>query len=212
MTSARTRARLAQRLQENGIRDQRVLGAIRQVPRHIFVDEALASRAYEDSALPIGLGQTISHPRVVALMSQALLAGARPLRVLEVGTGCGYQTAVLSHLVPEVFSVERIRTLLDRAHEHLMALRVQNVRLRHADGMKGWKDRAPFDGILVAAASAVVPDALLEQLAVGGKLILPLGESGEQELVRISRRSQGFVKDSLGPVCFVPLMEGMTRA
>lgn len=211
MTSARTRDRLVERLRRNGIRDPRVLEAIRKVPRHIFVDEALASRAYEDSALPIGLGQTISQPGIVALMSQALVEGhAPPRRVLEVGTGCGYQTAVVAQLVDEVFSVERIRRLIERAHNHLVTLRSSNVRLKHGDGMAGWADRAPFDGILVTAAPERVPEKLLEQLAVGGRLVLPLGKSGKQELVRIWRKPNRFEQESLGQVSFVPMLGGLS--
>jgi len=210
MTSARTRARLVDRLRRQGIRDERVLGAIRMIPRHIFVDEALASRAYEDSALPIGCGQTISQPGVVALMSQSLVEGQTPKRVLEVGTGCGYQTAVLAKVVEEVYSIERIRQLVERAHSHLLSLRLRNVRLKHGDGMIGWSERAPFDGILVTAAPAQLPEELLEQLAVGGRLVLPLGGSGKQKLLRIWRTPQGFEQESLGPVSFVPLVGGLS--
>jgi len=210
MTSARTRDRLIERLREQGIRDERVLDAIRDVPRHIFVDEALASRAYEDSALPIGLGQTISQPGVVALMTQALVEGRTPQRVLEVGTGCGYQTAVLANLVSEVYSVERIRRLIERAHSHLLTLRTRNVRLKHGNGMLGWPDRAPFDAILVTAAPSRVPEGLLEQLTVGGRLVLPLGGPGEQVLVRIRRKADRFEQESLGRVSFVPMLGGLS--
>ncbi len=208
MTSARTRDRLVERLRRQGISDERVLEAIRQVPRHIFVDEALASRAYEDSALPIGLGQTISQPGVVALMSQSLMDGQTPHRVLEVGTGCGYQTAVIARLVPQVYSIERLRPLIERAHSHLLALRLRNVRLKYGDGMLGWPERAPFDGILVTAAPSRVPEQLLEQLTPGGCLVLPLGGPAGQKLVRIRRKSNGFEQESLGPVSFVPMLGG----
>jgi len=178
------------------------------VPRHIFVDEALGSRAYEDTALPIGFGQTISQPYIVARMTEALLQGGPLQRVLEVGTGCGYQTAVLAPLVERLYSIERIAPLLDRAKERLKELGIRNVRLRHGDGSAGWKSQAPFDGILVAAAPLVVPEALLRQLQVGGRLLVPVGPEGEQELVRFTRREQRIDRESLGPVAFVPLLGG----
>jgi protein-L-isoaspartate(D-aspartate) O-methyltransferase len=208
MTSARTRDRLVQRLREQGIANLAVLDRIRNVPRHIFVDEALASRAYEDTALPIGFGQTISQPYIVARMSEALLEGGPLTRVLEVGTGCGYQTAVLAPLVGRVYSVERIDGLLQRARLRLKELGIRNVRLRHADGAEGWKSQAPFDGILVAAAALTVPEALLAQLAVGGRLIIPAGPEGAQQLLRITRRESGLERRVLGPVSFVPLLGG----
>lgn len=208
MTSARTRDRLVQRLREQGIANLAVLDRIRNVPRHIFVDEALASRAYEDTALPIGFGQTISQPYIVARMSEALLEGGPLARVLEVGTGCGYQTAVLAPLVGRVYSVERIDGLLQRARLRLKELGIRNVRLRHGDGAEGWKSQAPFDGILVAAAALTVPEALLAQLAVGGRLIIPAGPEGAQQLLRITRREQGLERRVLGPVSFVPLLGG----
>jgi len=210
MTSARTRDRLVERLRRQGIRDERVLEAVRQVPRHIFVDEALASRAYEDSALPIGLGQTISQPGVVALMTQSLIDGQTPRSVLEVGTGCGYQTAIIARLASQVYSIERIRPLIERAHAHLLALRVQNVRLKHGDGMLGWAERGPFDGILVTASPPRIPEQLLEQLAPGGRLVLPLGGSAGQTLVRIRRTSKGFEQESMGRVSFVPMLGGIS--
>ena len=208
MTSARTRDRLVQRLREQGITNLAVLDRIRNVPRHIFVDEALASRAYEDTALPIGFGQTISQPYIVARMTEALLEGGAPGRVLEVGTGCGYQTAVLAPLVARVYSIERIDGLLQRAKARLKELGIRNVRFRHGDGSDGWKSQAPFDAILVAAAALTVPEALVGQLAIGGRLIIPAGPEGAQQLLRITRREQGVERRVLGPVSFVPLLGG----
>jgi protein-L-isoaspartate(D-aspartate) O-methyltransferase len=208
MTSARTRDRLVQRLREQGIANLAVLERIRNVPRHIFVDEALGSRAYEDTALPIGFGQTISQPYIVARMTEALLEAGPPDNVLEVGTGCGYQTAVLAPLVAHVNTIERIEPLLARARERLKELGIRNVRFRHGDGALGWKSHAPFDGILVAAAPLTVPEALLKQLRVGGRLIVPIGPEGEQQLVRFTRREQRVERESLGPVAFVPLLGG----
>ena len=210
MTSARTRERLVQRLQEQGIANLEVLDRIRSVPRHLFVDEALASRAYEDTALPIGFHQTISQPYIVARMTEAALAGAvRPKRVLEIGTGCGYQTAVLAPLVGKVYSIERIKGLHLRARQLLKELDIRNVMLRHGDGMRGWKSQAPFDVILVAAAPLAVPEALLKQLSKsGGRLILPVGPEGSQQLMCISRFGEDFNRRSLGAVAFVPLLAG----
>ena len=209
MTSARTRDRLVQRLREQGIGNLEVLERMRSVPRHIFVDEALASRAYEDTALPIGFGQTISQPYIVARMSEALLEGAPLHNVLEVGTGCGYQTAVLSALVGKLYTIERIEPLLKRAKEHLRELGVKNVRYRHGDGSLGWAGHAPYDGILVAAAPLRVPEALLQQLAVGGRLIMPVGPEGQQQLTRFIRREGKVDRQGLGPVAFVPLLGGL---
>jgi len=208
MTSARTRDRLVQRLREQGIENLTVLDRIRNVPRHIFVDEALGSRAYEDTALPIGYGQTISQPYIVARMTEALLEGGTLENVLEVGTGCGYQTAVLAPLVTHLYSIERIEPLLSRARERLKELGIRNVRFRHGDGTLGWKPHAPFDGILVAAAPLTVPDALIKQLKIGGRLVVPIGPEGEQELVRLTRREQRIEREPLGPVAFVPLLGG----
>jgi protein-L-isoaspartate(D-aspartate) O-methyltransferase len=208
MTSARTRDRLVQRLRDQGINNLAVLDRIRNLPRHIFVDEALGSRAYEDTALPIGFGQTISQPYIVARMTEALLEGGPLHNVLEVGTGCGYQTAVLAPLVGKLYSIERIEPLLQRAKDRLKEIELRNVRFRHGDGIAGWKSHAPFDGILVAAAPLQVPEALLQQLAVGGRLIVPIGPEGEQELIRFTRREQKFDKQSLGGVAFVPLLGG----
>jgi protein-L-isoaspartate(D-aspartate) O-methyltransferase len=208
MTSARTRDRLVQRLREQGIANLAVLDRIRNVPRHIFVDEALGSRAYEDTALPIGYGQTISQPYIVARMTEALLEGGAAENVLEVGTGCGYQTAVLAPLVTRLYTIERIEPLLVRARERLKELDIRNVRFRHGDGTLGWKAHAPFDGILVAAAPLTVPEALVKQLRVGGRLLVPIGPEGEQELVRFTRREQGVQRESIGAVAFVPLLGG----
>jgi len=210
MTSARTRDRLVQRLREQGIANLAVLDRIRNVPRHIFVDEALGSRAYEDTALPIGFGQTISQPYIVARMTEALLDGGPADKVLEVGTGCGYQSAVLAPLVTQLYTIERIEPLLARARERLKELGIRNVRFRHGDGTLGWKAQAPFDGILVAAAPLTVPEPLLRQLKVGGRLIVPLGPEGEQQLVRLTRREQRVERELLGPVAFVPLLAGTT--
>lgn len=213
MTSARTRERLVERLRSEGIANELVLERIRSVPRHVFVDEALASRAYEDTALPIGHGQTISQPFVVARMTDALVAGVdRLAKVLEVGTGCGYQTAVLAPMVGQIFSVERILPLMQKARERLYELRIQNVRVRHADGWTGWQSEAPFDGIIVAAAPETVPEVLLEQLAPGGRLVIPVGRRGGQDLLRITRKKDGsFARESLERVSFVPLLDGLQR-
>jgi len=210
MTSARTRDRLVQRLREQGITNLAVLERIRNVPRHIFVDEALGSRAYEDTALPIGFGQTISQPYIVARMTEALLEAGPADHVLEVGTGSGYQTAVLAPLVGHVYTVERIEPLLARARERLKELGIRNVRFRHGDGCLGWKAHAPYDGILVAAAPLTVPESLIGQLKIGGRLIVPIGPEGEQQLVRLTRREQRVERDNLGAVAFVPLLGGIT--
>ena len=209
MTSARTRERLISRLIEQGIAHPQVLEQIRSVPRHLFVDEALATRAYEDTALPIGHGQTISQPYVVARMTEALIENGAPRKVLEVGTGCGYQTAVLAPLVAFVYSIERIRALLDRARAMLRELDVRNVHLKHGDGFQGWAAHGPYDGILMAAAPRVIPEALLAQLAQGGRLVAPVGPHGRQELLRICRRGETFDTERLGLVSFVPLRKGL---
>ncbi|ABM18023.1 MULTISPECIES: protein-L-isoaspartate(D-aspartate) O-methyltransferase [Marinobacter] len=209
MTSRRTRMRLVQRLREGGIESDRVLEVIGQVPRHIFLDEALSHRAYEDTSLPIGHGQTLSQPYIVARMTELLLAHA-PQRVLELGTGSGYQTAVLSQLFPEIYSVERIRPLQDRARDRLRQLNVRNVLLKHADGGMGWPERGPFDGIIVTAAPVEVPRELLDQLADGGVLIAPVGEEN-QVLVEIIRKGNHFERHNLEPVHFVPLLGGVIR-
>ena len=207
MTSQRTRDRMVARLRENGIRDEAVLSAMALVPRHIFVDEGLASRAYEDTALPIGFEQTISQPLVVARMLEELRA-AKPLAsVLEVGTGCGYQAALLARLAKDVYSVERIAGLLEKARRNLRPLRLSNLRLVHADGALGLPEAAPFDGIIVAAAAADVPDALLQQLAPGGRMIVPVG-SGDQALCLVERTATGLTEKWLDAVRFVPLRGG----
>jgi protein-L-isoaspartate(D-aspartate) O-methyltransferase len=209
MTSARTRDRLVQRLRDQGISDLRVLERIRNVPRHIFMDEALSSRAYEDTALPIGFGQTISQPYIVARMTEALLQSGPVKKVLEIGTGCGYQTVVLGPLVEKIYSIERIEPLLRRAKLRAKELGIKNVRFKHGDGSKGWPTQAPFDGIIAAAAPLSLPEMLISQLAVGGRLIVPVGPEGEQQLLRVTRREQGVTKESLGPVAFVPLLGGV---
>jgi protein-L-isoaspartate(D-aspartate) O-methyltransferase len=201
-----------QRLIEQGLKNPAVLERMRSVPRHIFVDEALASRAYEDTALPIGFGQTISQPYIVARMTEALLEAGPLANVLEVGTGCGYQTAVLAGLVTRICTIERIEPLLARAKQRLKEIGVVNVRFRHGDGYEGWKAQGPYDGILVAAAPLAVPEALLQQLAVGGRLVMPVGGEGRQELRRITRREQGYDEEKLGAVSFVPLQSGMVGA
>jgi len=207
MTSQRTRDRMVARLRQSGIRDEAVLSAMASVPRHIFVDEGLASRAYEDTALPIGFEQTISQPLVVARMLEALRA-AKPLAsVLEVGTGCGYQAALLARLAKDVYSVERIAELLEKARGNLRPLRLSNLRLVHADGALGLPEAAPFDGIIVAAAAANVPGALLQQLAPGGRMIVPVG-SGDQALCLIERTATGLTEKWLDAVRFVPLRGG----
>jgi protein-L-isoaspartate(D-aspartate) O-methyltransferase len=211
MTSARTRERLVQRLKDQGIADERVLDRIRMVPRHLFVDEALSSRAYEDTALPIGFGQTISQPYVVARMTEALLAGGPTVKVLEIGTGCGYQTAVLAALVKEIYSIERIAPLLARARRSLRELKIRNVHLRFDDGNVGWAVRAPFDGILLTAAPACVPPGLFDQLRVGGRLIAPVGAEGRQDLMRYTKTELRIECEPLGAVSFVPLMSGLQR-
>lgn len=216
MTSARTRDRLVRRLQEGGIRQTELLDRIRNVPRHLFVDEALSSRAYEDNALPIGQGQTISQPFIVALMTQALLETPEGLRkpdkVLEIGTGCGYQTAVLAPFVRQIFSIERIAPLLQQTKQRLATLGINNVRYRHDDGFRGWPGQAPFDGIIVTAAPLHVPENLLSQLAEGGRLIVPVGSSGgAQTLYRITRTAGGFEREQLAGVSFVPMLEGKEK-
>lgn len=208
MTSARTRDRLIKRLLEQGIRSTDVLEQIRNVPRHLFVDEALASRAYEDTALPIGMSQTISQPYVVARMSEALLDNMEGDRLLEIGTGCGYQTAVLAPLVKDIYTVERIPELLRKARKRLRSLDIYNVHFRLDDGWQGWPKYAPYHGILVAAAAPEIPEKLLQQLAPGGVLIIPVGPSGQQELAMIRSKNGRFKQVSLGCVSFVPLVKG----
>lgn len=210
MTSQRTRARMVQRLRDKGIRDERILGAMASVPRHLFVEEALASRAYEDTALPIGFGQTISQPFVVARMIEMLIQDATPATVLEVGTGCGYQAAVLARVFREVYSIERIKGLHERARTNLFGLKLTNLRLAHGDGYAGLEKAAPFQAIIVAAAARAVPDALLRQLAAGGRMVLPLHSNNgdQQRLVLIERSGRGFIESELDPVRFVPMEAG----
>lgn len=208
MTSQRTRDRLVQRLQEEGISNLQVLEVISHTPRHIFVDEALASRSYEDTALPIGHGQTISQPYVVARMTAALLESGPLNKVLEVGTGSGYQAAVMAPLAGEVYSVERIQPLLDQARARLTELQLRNVRLKHSDGSWGWPEFAPFDAIIATAAPEQVPEALLQQLAIGGRLVMPVGPQGVQELVLLTRTEDGIERQVLDKVSFVPMLGG----
>jgi protein-L-isoaspartate(D-aspartate) O-methyltransferase len=210
MTSQRVRDRLIERLRANGIADERVLNAIRTVPRHLFIDEALATRAYEDTALPIGHGQTISQPWVVAKMTEALFdGGAQPRRVLEVGTGSGYQAAILAALGLEVFTVERIGDLLRVARKRFRSLGL-NVRSKHDDGRIGWPEEAPFDGILVTAGAPALVDALTAQLAPGGVLVAPVGAGGAQSLLRLRKDADGRItEDTLASVAFVPLLSGL---
>ncbi|HET7131336.1 MAG TPA: protein-L-isoaspartate(D-aspartate) O-methyltransferase [Gammaproteobacteria bacterium] len=211
MTSARTRERLIERLKHEGIQNLAVLDRIRAVPRHLFVDEALASRAYEDTALPIGFGQTISQPYVVAAMTEALIegtSGKKLVKVLEVGTGCGYQTAVLAPFVQHIYSVERIQPLVQRARAKLAELKIVNVSLRHADVWHGCRSQAPFQGIIVAAAPEEIPPELLEQLDDGGRMVIPIGSRGRQNLVRVTRDGDDFQRELLLPVSFVPFVEG----
>ena len=208
MTSQRTRARMVERLREQGIRDERVLAAMGAVARHVFVEEALASRAYEDTALPIGFGQTISQPYVVAKMAETLLYGKPPGKILEIGTGCGYQAAVLAQLFPEVYSIERIKGLHERARANLLGLRLKNLRLVHGDGYAGLDKAAPFESIILAAAPRQVPEALLGQLALRGRMVLPLESQGAQRLVLIERNARGFIESELDAVRFVPMRAG----
>lgn len=209
MTSQRTRERLARRLGDAGIRDPRVLNVIRQVPRHLFVDEALASRAYEDTALPIGYGQTISQPFVVARMTEMLIEHAVPQKVLEVGTGSGYQAAVLAALVPQVFTIERMRALHERSRRLFRDLGLHNVRPRLGDGYAGWPGEAPFEGIVLTAAPEYVPEALFEQLAPGGRMVAPVGPPGRQELRLYAREGDGIEQRAVESVSFVPMREGL---
>ncbi|AWM81043.1 protein-L-isoaspartate(D-aspartate) O-methyltransferase [Gammaproteobacteria bacterium ESL0073] len=211
MTSQRTRQRLVQRLQEEGVTNERVLAAIGNTPRHLFIDEALSHRAYEDTALPIGHNQTISQPLIVAHMSELLLATGPLDKVLEIGTGSGYQTAILAQLVNRVFSVERIQPLQDKAKERLQSLKLRNIVFRWGDGWEGWNALAPYNGIIVTAAALEVPKALLDQLAVGGRLVMPVGDNHSQQLYLITRQEQGFKQQILGNVRFVPLLNGTIR-
>ncbi|MGB1883102.1 MAG: protein-L-isoaspartate(D-aspartate) O-methyltransferase [Gammaproteobacteria bacterium] len=208
MTSQRARNRLVDQLRGMGIGNEQVLEVIRTTPRHLFVDEALASRAYENTALPIGFGQTISQPYIVAAMTEALLSTGRLDRVLEIGAGCGYQSAVLAQLAGRVFSIERIAAFVNKLRNRMHELKLTNVRVRHGDGFEGWPSNGPFDAILVAAAPVGVPEALVEQLALGGRLIIPVGRAGDQELRLLTRTVGGFEEQILEKVSFVPLLDG----
>lgn len=211
MTSQRARDRMVERLmkQEPKITDLRVIDVMRRTPRHIFLTEALAMRAYEDTALPIGEGQTLSQPHIVARMTELLLAGGPLKKVLEIGTGSGYQTAILAQLVGQVFSVERIRLLQDMARQRLSLLKLYNVRLRHTDGVMGWPEEAGFDGILATAAPLGIPPELMQQLADGGRLIIPVGGGEVQDLVLVTRHGDKFEKQVLEKVRFVPMLGGV---
>ncbi len=209
MTSQGTRDRLVSTLRREGIKDERVLKAITQIPRHEFVDEALSSRAYENTALPIGQSQTISQPYIVALMTEAVLDGGSPKKVLEVGTGSGYQAAILAQLVSSVFSVERIDELLKVARRRFHRLRLNNIYVRYADGHLGWPGQAPFDGIIVTAAATAVPTVLLEQLAVGASLVIPVERNGMQRLISVRRTEDGYDESDLCGVVFVPMLSGL---
>ncbi|TKR33789.1 protein-L-isoaspartate(D-aspartate) O-methyltransferase [Luteimonas gilva] len=209
MTSQRVRDRLIERLRGNGIRDERVLNAIRTVPRHLYVDEALATRAYEDTALPIGHGQTISQPWVVAKMTEAILDGASPKKVLEVGTGSGYQATILAALGMEVYTVERIGELLRTARKRFRSLGL-NVRSKHDDGRIGWPEEGPFDAIVVTAGAPALVDALKDQLGPGGTLVAPVGNASSQSLLKLRKQDDGSIEQTdLAPVVFVPLLSGL---
>lgn len=210
MTSQRTRERLIQRLVDQGISDPAVLDIIRTTPRHMFLDEAMAHRAYEDTALPIGYQQTLSQPYIVARMTELLLAGEPPAKVLEIGTGSGYQTAVLARLVERVYSVERIKPLQAKARQRLRRLKLHNVHTRHADGGLGWAEKGPFDGIIATAAPERIPEDLLQQLAPGGRLVIPVGGESQQLQV-VTRAAEGFETEIVEAVHFVPLRPGIVR-
>lgn len=209
MTSQRARNRLVDQLRGMGITSEQILEAIRETPRHIFVDEALSSRAYDNTALPIGYNQTISQPYIVARMTEALIENHRLENVLEIGTGCGYQTVILSHFARRVYTVERIDGLLSRARERFYELKRRNIHARHADGTVGWVEHAPYDGILVTAAPVGVPETLLQQLSLGGRLIIPVGKSGEQSLLQFTRTRDGYEEKHLDRVSFVPMIGGV---
>ena len=210
MTSQRTRDRLIRRLQQQGIENEKVLEVMRRVPRHLFVDEALAHRAYEDTALPIGYGQTISQPYIVALMTQLLLEDGMPNSVLEIGTGCGYQCAVLANIFPQVYSIERIEALYLQAKQRLAELELYNVQLRYTDGSEGWPNPSyRFDRIIMTAACTEIPEALAAQLSDGGIMVLPFDNGTDQTMTKITRSRDGLVSESLEKVVFVPLLPGL---
>ena len=208
MTSRRTRGRMIARLRQQGIRNSKVLDIMHEVPRHIFMDEALASRAYEDTALPIGYNQTISQPYIVARMTELLIAEKKPARVLEIGTGCGYQSAILAHLSGHVYTVERISPLMNKAKKHMREINVRNITFLHNDGGWGWPEKGPYDGILVTAAPQEIPEMLLEQMAVGGVMIIPIGGEGAQKLQKVVRTENEYQVEVLDPVSFVPFLTG----
>lgn len=211
MTSRRTRERMITRLQEQGIANHQVLEVMRETPRHIFVDEALASRSYEDTALPIGFNQTISQPYIVAKMTELLLENGPLSKVLEIGTGSGYQTAILAQCVDKIYAVERISPLLAKAKDNLWDLKLKNIRYLHADGSWGWAENAPFDGILVAAAPSEIPESLLQQMAIGGVMLIPVGTKNNQELHKITRTEHAYEDELLEPVSFVPFLSGSSH-
>jgi len=208
MTSSRTRARMVERLKKQGITDEKVLGVMGNTARHIFVDEALESRSYDDVALPIGHNQTISQPYIVAKMTEILLENGSLSKVLEIGTGCGYQTAILAPLVDKVYTVEIIAPLLKKAKNNLWDLKLKNISYQHSDGGWGWPEQAPFDGIIVAAAPEKVPDTLLEQMAIGGVMLIPVGSKNQQQLFKITRTEGGYEYEELEAVSFVPFVSG----
>ncbi len=209
MTSQRSRNRLVEQLRSMGIQSELILDAIKNTPRHLFIDEALASRAYDNTALPIGFNQTISQPYIVARMTEALIAGGKPLKkVLEIGTGCGYQTVILARFAEQVFTIERIQGLLSRARERFYSLKCRNIKAMNSDGNLGWPEQAPFDGILVTAAPVGVPTQLLEQLAMDGRLVIPVGAAGSQKLLLFTRTEEGISEKYLDAVSFVPMLGG----
>ena len=209
MTSLRTRERMIKRLFDQGIKNQKVLEVMRDTPRHIFMDEALSSRAYEDTALPIGYNQTISQPYIVARMTELLLeSNAHLEKVLEIGTGCGYQTAILSPFVDRVYSVERILPLQRKARSHLVDLKIKNISYLYNDGNEGWPEYAPYNGIIASAAPIEIPFQLIQQLAVGGVMVIPVGHNGQQVLQRVTRKTNGYEVEEIEPVTFVPFLAG----
>jgi len=208
MTSNRTRARMVERLKKQGITDEKVLEVMGNTARQIFVDEALESRSYDDVALPIGHNQTISQPYIVAKMTEILLENGSLSKVLEIGTGCGYQTAILAPLVDKIYTVERIAPLLKKAKNNLWDLKLKNISYQHSDGGWGWPEQAPFDGIIVAAAPEKVPDTLLEQMAIGGVMLIPVGSKNQQQLFKITRNEDGYEYEELEAVSFVPFLSG----